>query len=340
MEDNEALGRIPSLSRDNYESWFREMKLKLKSRSVFFTIETTLEEYATTKQNRSKTIPSTSGINGGSIKVEVLSTSLDETKVEKYEKAEATSLFLILQALSAEDFDLIDEHETALRVWNALKGKYFRTNEYSANTYLTKIATFEFRQEMGLDNSWAKLKEFRRKLISADPIMKNAYPDAALFLILTKTLPAAFKATTDGFRIQVTLSVEDKLKILNEVEEDLRLQNEKALVARQKLSKFPQKMRQNQNSDSDSPAYRCYLCKRSHTVARCPRLETAARLLKEHDRKKKVQESTKPRLQDKDKPKTSRSAQKQSRYHNAFSAETLASENEDCEECHLSKEEI
>ena len=164
---------------------------------------------------------------------------------------------------------MIDEHQTALRVWNALKGKYFRTNKYSANTYLTKIVTFQFCKEMSLDNSWAKLKEFRRKLISADPIMKNAYPDAALFLILTKTLPGAFKVTTNGFRIQVTLSVEDKLKILNEVEEDLRLQNERSLLARHKPSKSPQKLRQNQDRDSDpdSPGYRCYLCKKPHTIA-------------------------------------------------------------------------
>lgn len=62
---------------------------------------------------------------------------------------------------------------------------------------MTRIATFKFRQEIGLDNSWAELKEFCRKLISADPIMKKAYPDAALFLVQTRTLPAAFKAITD-----------------------------------------------------------------------------------------------------------------------------------------------
>ena len=40
----------------------------------------------------------------------------DETKVEKYEKAEALSLLLILEALSAEDVDIIDEHQIALTV--------------------------------------------------------------------------------------------------------------------------------------------------------------------------------------------------------------------------------
>ena len=90
--------------------------------------------------------------------------------------------------------------------------------------------------------------------------MKNVYPDAALFLILTKMLLAAFKATTDEFRIQVKLSVKDKLKILNEVEEDLRLQNKRSPVARHKPSKSSQKLRQNHDRDSDSDSFRNAYC--------------------------------------------------------------------------------
>ncbi|KAI0991596.1 hypothetical protein K3495_g16591, partial [Podosphaera aphanis] len=249
-----------------------------------------------------------------------------------------------------EDADMIDEHETALAVWNALRQKYCKTNEFSANAYLASIATFEFEEDTRLDNAWAKLKEYRRKLISADPIMRNAYPDAALFLILTKSLPSAFKATTDGFRLHNQMSVDEKLRILNEVEEDIRSQSEKALVARQKKFKKSKKARPNQDSesDSDNPGYSCYLCKNVHIVARCPRLETAARLLKEHDKARKSEPVVKRRSPNKNfrkNPKTSRN-------HRAYAVGSLPSteedtcsdlsetENEDVEECHLSKEKI
>ena len=35
-----------TLSRDNYEDWFRCTKVKVKSKGVFYTIETSKTEYA------------------------------------------------------------------------------------------------------------------------------------------------------------------------------------------------------------------------------------------------------------------------------------------------------
>ncbi|KAI1006754.1 hypothetical protein K3495_g1463 [Podosphaera aphanis] len=180
--------------------------------------------------------------------------------------------------------------------------------------------------------------------------MRNAYLHAALFLILTKSFLSAFKVTTDGFRLHNQMSVDEKLRILNEVEEDIRSQSGKVLVARQKTFKKSKKARPNQGSesDSDNPGYSCYLCKNVDTVARCPRLETAARLLKEHDKAKKSEPVVKRRSPNKNfrkKPKTSRN-------HKAYAVGSSPSteeytcsdlsetENEDVEEFHLSKEKI
>ena len=46
MSDDKENKRIPTLSRDNHESWFRRMQLRLEGKELFYVIETTREEFA------------------------------------------------------------------------------------------------------------------------------------------------------------------------------------------------------------------------------------------------------------------------------------------------------
>ncbi|KAI0990819.1 hypothetical protein K3495_g17368, partial [Podosphaera aphanis] len=140
MEGYEQFARVSILTRENHESWFREMKLKLKAKAVFFTVEQKKDVYAWKPKLSNKILsPSTDKEKGPSI--EILGGERDEEKLEKYEKAEAQALLFMVQSLGVEDADMIDEHETALAVWNALRQKYCKTNEFSANAYLASIAT-------------------------------------------------------------------------------------------------------------------------------------------------------------------------------------------------------
>jgi hypothetical protein len=62
--------------------------------------------------------------------------------------------------------------------------------------------------------AWAKLKEYHRKAITADSNLKTTYPDAALFLILSSSLPSSFKPLTSAFIAQPMSSIEEKFDIL------------------------------------------------------------------------------------------------------------------------------
>ena len=53
---------------------------------------------------------------------------------------------------------------------------------------MTKLQNFTFEKDVGIDGSWTKLKEYRRKIVAANAAMKNAYPDEALLLVLTLSL--------------------------------------------------------------------------------------------------------------------------------------------------------
>ncbi|KAI1005001.1 hypothetical protein K3495_g3214 [Podosphaera aphanis] len=138
---------------------------------------------------------------------------------------------------------------------------------------MTMIQNFNFDEVSGIDDCWEKLKEFRRKLVSADISLQNMYPDSALFLVLTQTLPSEYKATKDGLRLHKNMSIEDKLRELAKVENDLK-REENAHAAVEKTGKYlPPHRRQSAvadamdvdteaNPDQDEAAtkFSCYLC--------------------------------------------------------------------------------
>ncbi|PZD22918.1 hypothetical protein A1F97_11300, partial [Pyrenophora tritici-repentis] len=66
----------------------------------------------------------------------------------------------------------------------------------------------------------------------ADADTNGAYKDSALLLVLIRSLPKEFKTTIDTLNAQLNLTVEQKLKFLEEKEvRDQQDANEKALPA-------------------------------------------------------------------------------------------------------------
>ena len=218
------------------------MKLKLQLKDVFYTIESSLDEYVWIPNPKGKALTISTPVSAKSSKdvdIDKLTTEFEKLggtwnidKRKEYNKHQATALFYIVSALSLDNQPLINEHETAKAVWTVLKVKYSKTSELTANTYITKLTRFEFDKEVGIDGLWTKLKEYRWKLIVANTDMKNAYPNSTLLLILTKSLSPAYKLTTDGFRLQQSITVDEKLQILHEVEEDNKEQIEQAYIAK------------------------------------------------------------------------------------------------------------
>ncbi|KAA8618348.1 hypothetical protein PtrV1_07777 [Pyrenophora tritici-repentis] len=105
--------------------------------------------------------------------------------------------------------------------------------------------------------------------------------DSALLLVLIRSLPKEFKTTIDTLNAQLNLTVEQKLKFLEEKEvRDQQDANEKALPAFRKTEKYvpPYRRRNHKNSplssDSESGAkftVQCFLCDGAHGVRDCPR---------------------------------------------------------------------
>jgi len=106
-----------------------------------------------------------------------------------------------LDKLDADDAVFIDEYETAIVVWTQLKLKYNKTSSTTVNQYMTFLQTLSYDKNIGIDGTWTKLKEYRRKLIAANGVMRLAYPDKTLMFILTIVLQkqGRYTAVIDGF---------------------------------------------------------------------------------------------------------------------------------------------
>jgi hypothetical protein len=233
------------------------MSFKLRGKEIFYVIEATIRDYAWINRVNSSTTPRTEGSKSTSsiesdmeeltFKFEELGGSYNLERKRAFERDQAKAFHVISMSLGQDDKRARGEYELNIKgFWTSLKVKYQQTS--TASIYMTKIQTFIFDEEKGIFVAWAKLKEYHHKVIAADSNLKATYPDAAVFLILYRSLPSSFKPLTRAFVAQPTLSIEEKIDMLVEHEMDLReegLNAEKAHIAKSntKASKHRQQKR-------------------------------------------------------------------------------------------------
>ncbi|RKF79394.1 hypothetical protein GcM3_056044, partial [Golovinomyces cichoracearum] len=203
----ESIFDTPVLAQDTHERWFRKMKIRLRAKGVDYVIKKSFREYAA--------LGSSDEAYVSNITKEVSGLSLEHSeKKVKWERDDATALSMMMKRLYEDDGVLIDEYVTTQSFWEYLKKKYSKTSPFTTNENLTAIQTFDLNQYHTVTQAWYKLKQFRRKLGAANPDMKNAYTDQALFLVLTRSLPQEFISTIDIIDVQVSMTVDEKLKHL------------------------------------------------------------------------------------------------------------------------------
>ena len=297
MAEEKEILKIPILVCDNHDKWFRLMRIKLQGKGVGYVIEKTKNEYAAIAQLTPHTLAKSKNRVDDIIKgVEELDIDdgngkqkkvyLNIERAAKYTKDEATAIMYIIHGLSDDDQALIDEYPAAIDLWAYLKKRFGRIDTTTASIYMTKLQTFEFEEGSTIMAAWDKLKDYHQKLSTADQEAGKIYSDAAMYLILTRSLSTDYKPTISTLKIQATLSVEEKLKHLEEQEMSIKEDTEHGLAAFKKSSKYipPHHHQCSRSSDSDSSIHgNCHLCKtKGHFVANCPELEMAGKLLRKY----------------------------------------------------------
>ncbi|RKF57118.1 hypothetical protein OnM2_076059 [Erysiphe neolycopersici] len=158
-----------------------------------------------------------------------------------------------------------------------LKAKYTKTSESTASTYMSKTQSFPDYynvEEHGIDNAWETLKLYRRKLSAADALLKTTYPDKGLFHLLTKALSDKYNSILDGLRTNPQTSIEERLHILQEKEEDSKVRSIQAHPAKGKLRHFSTRRGSDVSMTDVQANMLCYRCDGEDHVSRdCPYAE-------------------------------------------------------------------
>ena len=111
--------KIPKLTAENHDAWFRRNKVVLKGKRVFYVCEKGVVEHCQ--------ITTPGGLVESFEELEVSSAErptevhLNIDKRNKYLEDEATAIELLFRPLSDEDQALIDEYETAFDLWAYLR---------------------------------------------------------------------------------------------------------------------------------------------------------------------------------------------------------------------------
>ncbi len=150
----------------------------------------------------------------------------------KYFKDEATTLDLMFRSLSKDNQALFNKYSYIYNFQVYLYKKYSKTNVTTANIYITNIQTFTFSKDSTIIGLQNKLKDYRHKLGVADTNAKTAYNNTTLLLVLIRSLLKSFKTTIDTLNAQSSLTVNNKLKYLEEKESRIKVDTKQAHTTR------------------------------------------------------------------------------------------------------------
>jgi hypothetical protein len=136
MAEEREEWKIPKLTTENHDAWFRRNKIKLKGKRVFYVCEKNLEEHCqiATAGDLSDAVKALDITDNKTVKV-----CINVEKRDKYLEDEATAIDLLFRSLSDDDQALVDEYDTAFQFWAYLRKKYTQTDATAANMYMTGI---------------------------------------------------------------------------------------------------------------------------------------------------------------------------------------------------------
>ena len=309
MAEDNGNWKVPTLTRLNYEKWFRLMEAKLEGKGVIHVVQQTLEQYAKVATPDSDAAAKNKDLEElintlGRISISPTPDSsasstprprifLNVEKKAKFQKDTGIVKFYLLQGLDDDDQALMDEYKTPKALWEYLRVKYAQPSKLAAARYTKELHDFSWNDKFTVIDAWNKLKEIRRKIVAAKPSAKGQYDDESLLLILTSVLPDSFQSTVDTLNVQTHLTVDDQLKHLQNKEERLGLSSDNdkesghAAHARGKgiRTKRTRNFFERRKSGSDvemrGTHVICFFCEADHAAMNCPYREKVQKFVKQ-----------------------------------------------------------
>ena len=343
----------PILSHDNHEQWFHLMSLYFRSKKIYYTITTSLDQYArileatplSSKDTSSAGTPTTDELTR-----EAKRLVLNLEKEEKWRSDDAEAQYQIEICLGDIDQTRVRYLMSAKEKWDSLQKKYTTVLPTAGRQYLDNLVTYKKPTDIPILQAWQELHELKRKVAQTQPVVADAFGDQQLLQRLFQSLPSDYDIIRSVLESQPVLDVDIAIRKLEDHEAKLK-SADTALWARggnnnrdrprSRRQSPPSLERRRQKNESELD---CKLCGEDHWIYRCPHVNLAAQLLKKHQRFIKKSDETKNKSS-KDKPTTrdirkgkEQSLSRRFRAHNADDQDT-ATDSVDPSNPELSTEE-
>ena len=111
-------------------------------------------------------------------------------------KDEATIRYTLLSYLDKFDEEEIEGIKSK-GVWDYLQKKYSRTRLVADRANLRELYSFQLRTLL-INDIQIKLKELRRRVVTADSTQKASLTKGALFSLLLEALPPSYETVVDS----------------------------------------------------------------------------------------------------------------------------------------------
>ena len=110
-------------------------------------------------------------------------------KREKYKVAALEVLYMISIYINKTDKQYIKDFNRVKNKQEGLCAKYSKTTLQATHKLIRKITTFLLREDTTVKDTWTKLKELQRDVITVNPAQKSTFTNNKLFDYLLEGLP-------------------------------------------------------------------------------------------------------------------------------------------------------
>jgi len=169
--------------------------------------------------------------------------------------------------------------------WDYLWKKYSRTRPVADRANLRELHSFQLGA-LSIDDAWIKLKELRRRVVTADSTQKASLTEGALFSLLLEALPPSYETVVDSLDSS-TQAIENKLDILrskadrlNKTEKGKLEDTETGMYSRGKKGDRRKRCDSEDSSGDERPL--CYKCDEiGHISTACPYRKAIRKLVRQ-----------------------------------------------------------
>jgi hypothetical protein len=188
-----------------------------------------------------------------------------------FEQDDSAAMLAMMQSMTEEDQQEMEDKDTAGELWAALEIKYKETLMTHARQYLKCYVNYEVTGT--IDEAWSQLHTLARRIVSIRPELGVLDQPSERIQILLSALPDAYSSLVDSIDGQASLNPSQILARLQEKEAQIGpvQQTETAMAARLRRG------------------LSCFLCQKKHGVLDCPWLETCQKLIKRKEKQKQKQ---------------------------------------------------